>query len=132
MTRQKSTMVLEQLWKALLDDPEVVVDGWHGFVLTGEVGTGYAGMSGYAYRVDGTEEAIAPRKSGTLGLLRQLCNAMDEESGKRWKVCLIKLKQNAKASVDFEYTNGDRWKISPATYAERIEQFRSLVMDSSD
>jgi hypothetical protein len=127
MTMQKSTDVLNQLWQTLLEDPEIVVDGWHGLVLVGQVGTNHSEMSGYAYDTEGREEAIAPRKSGTLGLMRQLCKVMEEETGRRWKVCPIEIKRNGKASIDFEFVDSDRWHIGPATYAARIEEFRKIL-----
>jgi hypothetical protein len=126
---QKSNDVVNQLWKALLGDPEIVVDGWFGIVLVGQVDTSSRRISGYAYDAEGLEEAIAPRKSGTLGLMQLLCEVMEEETGRRWKVCLIKIKRDGKASIDYEFVASDRWQIGPETYAARIEEFRKMLME---
>lgn len=127
---QKSSDVLNKVWKTLLGDPEVVIDGCCGFALVCEVDTSSIIMGGFAYDAEGCEEGIAPgRKSGMLQLMRQLCEVMEEETGKRWKVCLIMLKRDGKASIDFEYFSGHRWYIGPETHVARIEEFRKMLME---
>jgi hypothetical protein len=98
-------------------------------LLAEQLETGYCRMSGYAFWAEWSDEPIAPRKSGTLKLLRQLCNAMEEESGesKRWKSCLIQYQTNHGADVEFEYESKERGKVDPTNYPAQIAAFRTML-----
>jgi hypothetical protein len=64
--------LLERLWRTLLADDAIVIDGWRGIVVTGVVAQSSAALSGFACRDDGDAEAIAPQSTAALKLLRDL------------------------------------------------------------
>jgi hypothetical protein len=128
MASVDSTEQFDQLMQALLDDPEIAVAHWQGVVIAGVVADGWRSLSGYAFDAAGQEEAVAPRGGVAMRYLQALNDDMFEDTGRRWKSCLLIMRHGTTFSAEFEYDDAGRWAISPGTLEAQIAAFRALVM----
>jgi hypothetical protein len=120
---------LLELCKVLLADEEVVGEGpWAKVVLGGRVEAGSASLSGFCFDAAGEWDAAAPRSRQALPLLRQLNDAMAEDSPghRRWVACRIVLGVSGKLAADFEYLNPARWDITASTHEKVLAEFAAL------
>src|SRR5688572_30212091 len=84
---------LKDLCRALVGDPEVVaLPDWHKVVMVGIVEGDSARMHGFCFDKGADWEAAAPRRRGTLDLLRRLQSTMAEADPQQraWVSCLIR------------------------------------------
>jgi hypothetical protein len=128
MKSEDATEKLGQLVEALLADPEVAGENWHGLVVVGVVEAKSRSLSGYAFDRAGQEESVAPRGGNAMRYLQALNDDMFEDTGRRWKSCLLIMRHGATFSAEFEYDDAGRWAISPVTLETQIDAFRALVM----
>lgn len=119
---------LKDLCRALVSDPEVVaLPDWQKVVMVGIVEDGSARMHGYCFNDTGDWEAAAPRRRGTLDLLRNLQAAVQESDPERraWVSCQLRFSSDGQVGIDFEYDDAARWAVTPANRTARVEEFRA-------
>lgn len=80
-----------------------------------------------AYRYDGAGKPT-PRNPGDNRLFdkfEELRDAMREPGGREWKTALVQIKRPAmKITVDFEYDDPMRWKVTPFNVETKPEELR--------
>lgn len=120
---------LKDLCRALVSDPEVIaLPDWDKVVMVGIVEGGSARMHGYCFNATGDWEAAAPRRRGTLDLLRTLQAAMQETDAahRAWVSCLLRFNAAGQVGLSFEYDDASRWAVTPANRTARVDEFRAM------
>lgn len=118
--------LLIALCKAVLKETEPL-PGWTKLILVGEVDDGSAGMGGYGFDMAGKWKATSPRGQ-SLDLLEQLhaCMTASNPTGRSWVACLLRISHQGEVGVDFEYSNADRWAVTPDNLEQRIAEFAAM------
>lgn len=120
--------ILVNLCQTLLSEMELIQD-WQKVIVVGSIDpeNGASSVSGYSFDHQGEWEGSAP-DADTFDILEELRDTMAEQSptGSKWLGCLIKINNEGRFNVDFEYHDIDRWSITPANFEQRIAEFAAM------
>ncbi|WP_194832442.1 hypothetical protein [Nocardia sp. XZ_19_369] len=82
-------------------------------------------MFGYVYTDDGNWVARTPDGTDILRMMTELRSAMATPGEGDWKSCLIQIKRaDMSLSVDLEYDDANRWRVTPDNFEEMVEELR--------
>ena len=80
-----------------------------------------------SYRYDAQGQA-APGDPGDLSVnrkFRELHRSMHQPTGRQWKAALMQIRrETGEVTLDFEYDDALRWKVTPANLRTMPEQLR--------
>ena len=121
----RADALIHEIASLIVNDPEFASRDWDGLAIVGIVGDSSSRVGGYSYDAAGESEAGAPQNRAIHKLLKELRAVMTETGKEPWKTCLFKIKKpDFKFSVDFEYQDAMRWKVSPANVEVLVAQMR--------
>lgn len=122
MDRNEATL---QLARAIAADAKLGTLPWDELVLVARFGDGVSNVNGFAYQAGGTSRPVAPRGAAVLDAFIDLRAATAVDGQADWIACKLQVRRaGGKLSLDFEYEQPDRWKISPANVKQMSEALR--------
>ncbi|RRD57810.1 hypothetical protein EII20_04835 [Comamonadaceae bacterium OH2545_COT-014] len=113
----------------MLADAGIVGKGtWKKLVIVGVAGQGLNRMFGYRFDMHDDWEAVSPDEGQPQDVLKRLQQAMLEKSptGRAWVACLIRIGNDGRYGVDFEYEDAQRWAVTPRNLEQRIAEFAAM------
>ncbi len=121
---QRASQALTALGQAIIEDRAYGDPDWDGLSVVGSL-DGVAQMFGYVYTNAGDWSARAPDDFYVLDRFEDLRDAMRKPGEGDWKYCLIQIKRDGlKIHAEFDYGDGEKWKISPENLRTRVEELR--------
>jgi hypothetical protein len=109
-----SSEVIQRLGEAVTQDPSFTAVPWSGISLVSIIGNGASQLSGYWYAEDGSAEPELPSDEEILDLFVELQRSTAVPGKGVWKTCLFRIRRNGmRMTVDFDYDNPLRWKVTP-------------------
>ena len=101
-------------------DASILVDE-----MVARFGEGVSNVNGFAYQAGGASRPAAPRGAAVLDAFIDLRAATAVDGQADWIACKLHVRRaGGKLSLDFEYEQPDRWKISPANLKQMSEALR--------
>jgi hypothetical protein len=119
-----ASKALVALGQSIVSDPAYSETGWDALTVVANFQSA-AQMFGYAYKNDGTWDAQAPDDFDVLDRFEDLRKAMAKPGEQGWNYCLIQIKRDGmNMHADFDYGDGEKWKVTPANLQTRVEELR--------
>lgn len=121
--RTRAEEALGELARQVVFDDEFADARWTGIALVIRMEP-EPSLFGVRYTGDEWRDA-APADGPTLKKARSLADAMKGDGDETWKSCLIQIAQPGPTlKADFDYENPERWALTPANRAHRVEELR--------
>ena len=121
---QPASEALTRLGQSIVDDEAFRTGDWDALTVVGELAGGKS-MFGYIYRADGSWTARTPKDFGVLRKMGDLRKAMSRPDAADWNYCLIQVKRaGMKMHAEFDYGDGDKWKVTPDNLKTRVEELK--------
>lgn len=106
-------------------DSELGGGDWAGLSVVVIAQGGSTSISGYAYPESGAAKAVSPRGFTLHKRFRTLRDEMTKASGKDWATCLVQIRRpQMSVTIQFDYDDAMRWKVTPANLATMVERLR--------
>lgn len=120
--KERASDLLQDIGAAIVEDPALEDKEWDAIALVFQF-DGMSRLYGYSYR-DETSEPFSPEDDVLFDLFLELQEVMAEGEDCAWKACLYKItKPDMDLDVDFEYEDGDRWRVTP----ENIDTIAEMI-----
>lgn len=121
----RANELIHQIGSMIVQDSRFTEIPWEGIsVVTIVEGTSVQ-MSTYLYDGAGKPIAKNPGDRELPDKIEELRDAMREPSGREWKAALVQIKRpTMKVTVDFEYDDPLRWKVTPFNLLTKPEELR--------
>ncbi|WID99719.1 hypothetical protein QO058_30470 (plasmid) [Bosea vestrisii] len=123
----RATGLVHEIGAQIVKEQAAGDDTWDSLAVTAIVAGGSVQISGYAYE-DGGRPRPARVGSGPLAdRFEELCKAMQKPDGDSWKTTLVQIRRaSGKLTIDYDYANPLRWKVTPANLATLPEEMRPI------
>jgi hypothetical protein len=117
--------VIQRIGEAVSQDERFANVPWQGIALVSILGNGARQLSGYWYAADGTAEPELPSDRAISKLFLDLQKATEVSGKGSWKTCLFQIRRDGmRMTVDFDYDDASRWKVTPGNMEHLVAQMR--------
>lgn len=100
-------------------------DAWDSIAATAIVQGGSVQISGFFYEDGDKPKAARLGSSALADRFEALSVAMQKPDSGRWVAALVQIRRDTgRVTMDYEYTDPARWKVTPANIATMAEQLR--------
>jgi len=121
----RATTLVHEIGSLLVNDPAYRDSDWDGIAVVTIVEGGTVQVSGYTYRNGDKPKPSLPRSYDLDDRFEELCNAMQTPDGGKWKTALVKIRRDTgKITIDYDYDNPLRWKVTPLNLTTLPEEMR--------
>lgn len=100
-------------------------EDWAGISVVAIIDEATVQVSSYRYDAHGR---AAPGDPGDLSVnrkFRELQTSMHQPTGRKWKAALMQIRrETGEVTLDFEYDDALRWKVTPVNLGTMPEQLR--------
>ena len=123
----RATGLVHEIGAQIVEEQTSQDDRWDSLAVAAIVASGSVQISGYAYK-DGGKPRPAQVGSGPLAdKFEALCKAMQKADGDSWKTALVQIRRaSGKLTIDYDYSDPLRWKVTPGNIATLSEQMRPI------
>jgi hypothetical protein len=98
---------------------------WDGIALVAIVDNASVQVSSYRYNAQGEAEPGNPGDFSVNRKFRDLNTIMRQPTGRHWKSALLQIRRaTGEVTIDFEYDNASRWKVTPLNLSTMPNQLR--------
>ena len=118
--------ILRKLGAAIAADARYADRDWASIAIVAIIEPGVRQVSGYRFEAMGEAEPGTPRNREIDALFSELQEATQVDGKGPWKSAVFKLQRaGMRYSVDFEYDNPTRWKVTPGDMDQKIAALRA-------
>lgn len=121
----RATELVHEIGSLIVRNDRYASRDWDGIAVTVIIEPGATQISGYSY-VDGKDpEAGSPGLGVLADRFEELCAAMQNPDGSKWKTALVRIRRDTgKITIDYDYENPLRWKVTPLNLGTLPEEMR--------
>ncbi len=120
---------LIDLCKTFLQDSKLISqEGWQKLILIGQVSDASTKIFGYSYNLQGEGQLTSPSNGKSADKLEALYTQMkaENDTGRGWLKCMIRISRLGEIGADFEYNDAKRWEHTTDNYKERIKEYAAM------
>jgi hypothetical protein len=100
-------------------------DDWTGISVVAIVDEASVQVSSYRYDAQGQAEPGDPGDFSVNRKFRELNALMRQPTGRHWKSALMQIRRGTgEVTIDFEYDDAARWKVTPLNLGTMPDQLR--------
>ncbi len=120
----KDELIVE-IGRLIVADGKATAQPWDRYALIAYYDGSVSRLNGFGYSGDARGRPATPETFDLEDRLDELRVATQTEGKAPWRVCVFRLNRDTgKATVDFEYDDPERWRVTPATASEIAERAR--------
>lgn len=121
----RATALVHEIGSLIVHNDRYTSRDWDGLAVTVIVEPGVTQISGYSYRDGQPPETASPGLGVLADKFEELCEVMPTPDGRKWKTALVQIRrETGKFTIDYEYNNPMRWKVTPSNIATLPEEMR--------
>lgn len=121
----RATDLIHEIGAMIVQDPRYAGRSWASISLVTILDGGSRRMSGFYYDADGEPTPENPGNRQIFDKFRELQAVTRNPGGREWKSALVQIKRETMGiTIDFEYDDPQRWKVTPSNIDTKPEELR--------
>jgi hypothetical protein len=121
----KATDLIHEIGSMIVSDERYAGTAWESIALIITLDGSVQSKSGFFWQDGGKASPGYPRNPAMLDKFEELQAATRNPGGREWKSALVQIKRDTmKITIDYEYDDVSRWKVTPMNIDQMREDLR--------